>query len=156
MAIAMDRRALLAGLLAVSSTGVAANERARMTIYKSPTCGCCSAWARHIERAGFPVTLIDRDDLDGIKRAAGIPEALQSCHTAFIDGYAIEGHVPAAAIEKLLAERPALAGLSVPGMPIGSPGMETPGQRPEPFAVMTIPRSGRPAVFVDYPKGYGA
>jgi hypothetical protein len=155
MTTSIDRRMLLATLLAGAGGGAWAQARPRMAVYKSPSCGCCMAWVTHIEKAGLQVTVVQRDDLEGIKRTAGVPDALQSCHTAFIDGYVVEGHVPAAAIERLLRERPAVIGLSVPGMPIGSPGMETPGQRPEPFAVMTIPLSGAPAVFVDYPKGYG-
>ena len=104
----------------LTNTAVAAD----ITVYKSPSCGCCSGWVNHMRQNGHRVKAINRDDLEGIKRMAGVPEQLQSCHTAIVDGYVIEGHVPASDIEKLLAERPKAKGLAVPGMPGGSPGME--------------------------------
>lgn len=101
-------------------------EPATVQVYKSPTCGCCQGWVEHLRESGFAVAVQDVDDLTAIKRMAGVPEALQACHTALVDGYTIEGHVPATAIERLLRERPEIAGLAAPGMPEGSPGMPSP------------------------------
>ena len=142
----MHRRRLLltavaSGLVAVPLSRPRAEPRA-MTVYKSPWCGCCGAWVDHVRAAGFTVELHDVDDLAPIKRMAGIPETLASCHTASIDGYAIEGHVPAHVVRRLLDERPAVRGLAVPGMPIGSPGME--GPSPEPYAVYSFADGRRP------------
>ena len=118
-----------------------------VTVYKSPTCGCCTAWAEHMEAAGFPVETVDVDDLGAVKARHGIPPAYGSCHTATVGGYAVEGHVPAEDVKRLLAERPAAAGLAVPGMPIGSPGMETPGRPAEAYAVLLVSEDGGAAVF---------
>jgi hypothetical protein len=117
-------------LLAASACllGVSAAARAQqmplVTVYKSPTCGCCGEWVKHMRANGFRVEAKDVADVGPIRRANGVPEALASCHTALVGGYAIEGHVPAADVKRLLRERPAVKGLSVPGMPIGAPGME--------------------------------
>jgi len=116
-----------------------------VVVYKSPWCGCCQGWVEHMRASGFEVTVREQEDLSAIKRMSGIPEQLQSCHTAFVGGYAIEGHVPAGAIERLLAERPRVRGLAVPGMPIGSPGME--GADPEPYEVMTFTQGGATNVY---------
>lgn len=116
-----------------------------VTVYKSPTCGCCKAWVEHLRKEGFRVTAIDTADLEGIKRAHDVPTTLSSCHTAIIGDYVVEGHVPASDIRRLLAERPPIRGLVVPGMPQGSPGMET-GTR-EKYEVFTFTRDGRTAVF---------
>lgn len=95
-------------------------------VYKSPTCGCCKGWATYLQRNGYKVTVIDRDDMDKVKDGMGVPEELRSCHTAKIDGYVVEGHVPLEAIDKLLAEKPKATGIAAPGMPSGSPGMDGP------------------------------
>jgi hypothetical protein len=134
--------ALASGLAAVPLSRPRA-EPSAMTVYKSPWCGCCDAWVDHVRTAGFAVEVHDVDDLAPIKRMAGIPETLASCHTASIDGYAIEGHVPAHVVRRLLDERPAVRGLAVPGMPIGSPGME--GPSPEPYTVYAFADGRRPA-----------
>lgn len=94
-------------------------------VWKDPGCGCCTAWAEHLEAEGFEVRLHDTREMRQVKVERGVPPRLASCHTAVVDGYVIEGHVPAADIRRLLAEAPELAGLAVPGMPHGSPGMET-------------------------------
>jgi hypothetical protein len=94
-----------------------------LTMYKTPNCGCCVDWAEYLRKEGFEVRVMDRHDLAPIKQAAGVKPEMASCHTALIDGYVIEGHVPAGPIRKLLAERPATRGLAVPGMPLNSPGM---------------------------------
>ncbi|WP_417788985.1 DUF411 domain-containing protein [Terasakiella pusilla] len=104
-------------------------EGEKITVYKSPYCGCCTAWSDHMRENGFDVTEIKRDDMVAVKNQLGVPAKLESCHTASIDGYVIEGHVPASDIRKLLQERPKAAGLSVPGMPMGSPGMEQGAQK---------------------------
>jgi hypothetical protein len=97
-----------------------------VSVYKDPNCGCCGAWAEHMRRNGFRVATYDVNDLDAIKRKQRVPAALASCHTAVVAGYALEGHVPAEAVRRLLAQRPAgVIGLAVPGMPLGSPGMES-------------------------------
>jgi hypothetical protein len=105
----------------------------------------------HLRAHGFPVTAEDVADLAPVKRKLGVPPALQSCHTGSIQGYVIEGHVPADLIDRLLRERPPVAGLAVPGMPVGSPGMEVPGQRAERYQVLAFDRSGRTTVFATRP-----
>jgi len=94
-----------------------------ITVYKSPSCGCCVKWVEYLQKEGFEVKIVNRDDLTSIKQREGVPAAMSSCHTALVDGYVIEGHVPAQAIRKLLKERPDTRGLAVPGMPANSPGM---------------------------------
>jgi hypothetical protein len=119
-----------------------------ITVYKSPTCGCCSKWVRHLQDNGFEVEAINRKDMNSVKSEAGIPRQLASCHTATIGGYVIEGHVPAVDIKRLLKERPDVAGLTVPGMPMGSPGME--GSRRDKYEVLTFTKSGDTVVFRRY------
>ena len=94
-----------------------------ITVYKTPTCGCCVKWVEYLQSEGFDVKAVNRDDLAPIKKQAGVPAAMSACHTALVDGYVIEGHVPAQAIRKLLQERPETRGIAVPGMPANSPGM---------------------------------
>ncbi len=113
-----------------------------ITVYKSPTCGCCSAWVEHLEANDFEVQVVDMDNVNSVKEYYEIPSALTSCHTGIIEGYAIEGHVPADDIRRLLEERPDAIGLSVPGMPIGSPGMEVEGRPADSYDVMLIAESG--------------
>ncbi|WP_019593523.1 DUF411 domain-containing protein [Thioalkalivibrio sp. ALM2T] len=110
-------------------------------VYKSAACGCCNDWIDHLEAAGFKVEYTNVRDLDGIKQEMGLPRELASCHTAVIDDYIIEGHVPASDIQRLLAERPDVSGLSVPGMPHGSPGMET--GREDPYQVLSFDLTGQ-------------
>ena len=131
-----DRRRILAlagATLIMSSLplsgGLQANPVSTLKVYKSPTCGCCGAWVKHIEANGFEVEVFEMEDLAPIKAHYRVDPSLQSCHTAIIDGYVIEGHVPAADIQRLILERPVARGLAVPGMPIGSPGMEQGNQR---------------------------
>ncbi|WP_112322177.1 DUF411 domain-containing protein [Oceanibium sediminis] len=120
----------------------------RVEIYKSPTCGCCTAWADHMTQAGFATDTrdVEQDMLWAIKERSGITPELGSCHTAFVEGYVIEGHVPADDIQRLLAERPDALGLAVPGMPIGSPGMEMGGQV-DAFDTLLVLRDGTTDVF---------
>lgn len=147
MAIAPTRRAVALGLAAVAvSTSVPARAATPVTVYKDPNCGCCGGWATHMRKAGFSVTERPVADLAGVKTQAGVPEALQSCHTALIDGFVVEGHVPAEAVQRLLAERPPVLGIAVPGMPVGSPGME--GPNPEPYDVVAFTADGSTSVFM--------
>jgi hypothetical protein len=126
---------VLAAASAVSAaTGASAAPKPAIKVSKDPNCGCCTGWVEHLRNNGFAATAVDTKDMPAIKARLGVPEALASCHTAEIAGYTIEGHVPAHAIKRLLAEKPNARGLAVPGMPIGSPGME--GGRPEVYEVM--------------------
>lgn len=118
-----------------------------VVVYKSPTCGCCTEWVAHLRRHGFQVRPEDVTDLQAVKARHRVPPDLQSCHTALVGGYVIEGHVPADLVERLLRERPKAVGLAVPGMPVGSPGMEVPGARAERYRVLTFDRDGKTAVF---------
>jgi len=113
-----------------------------MRVSKDPTCGCCSGWVDHVQTAGFQTTVIEISDLSPLKSRLRVPGHLASCHTAKIGGYVIEGHVPAPAIKRLLLERPAAIGLAVPGMPVGSPGMEVSGTPDEPYEVILFGPSG--------------
>jgi hypothetical protein len=117
-----------------------------MTVYLSPTCGCCSGWVEHLEANGFEVSLEYHADLVPVKEGFAIPTALQSCHTGVVNGYAMEGHIPADVIRQFLAEAPAVRGLAVPGMPVGSPGMEV-GDQVDPYDVVTFTSSGETAVY---------
>jgi len=118
-----------------------------ITVYKSPTCGCCSSWVDHVKAAGFAVDVHDVDNLSDIKADAAVPANARSCHTAIVGGYAIEGHVPAATIQRLIKEKPAIAGLAVPGMPVGSPGMEVPGQPADRYDVIAFTADGKTSVY---------
>jgi hypothetical protein len=117
-----------------------------VTVYKSPTCGCCKEWVKHLQANGFSVATHDVADIMPYKTANGVPATLGSCHTAKVDGYVIEGHVPASDIKRLLKERPAVRGLAVPGMPVGSPGMEQ-GARKDRYDVLTFDAQGKTAVY---------
>jgi len=147
------------GLAAVGAVGVAtgialtgqspaAVSPTEITVYKSASCGCCAKWVDHVEAAGFRVKVIDVDNLAEVKSMNGITSTLASCHTAIADGYVIEGHVPAADIQRLLEERPSVAGLAVPGMPIGSPGME--GPNPQSYNVLAFDQNGQVDVYARY------
>ncbi len=116
-----------------------------ITVYKSPTCGCCSKWIAHLEANGFEVVAHDMENMASVKIENGIRREFTSCHTAVIDGYIIEGHVPAEDIQRLLRDRPAVAGIAVPGMPIGSPGME--GPNPQAYDVLTFDNLGNTSVY---------
>ena len=125
-----------------SAPARAAGDSARplLIVHKTPWCGCCSAWAEQAEAAGFAVELRDTEDLNPIKRALGVPTAQASCHTAEVDGYFVEGHVPFEDVRRLLAERPAARGIAVPGMPAGSPGMES--DTPQRYRVNLVAADG--------------
>lgn len=122
-----------------------AGQTVEVTVYKSPTCGCCTKWEDHLRENGFRVVSVQREDMNAIKQEHGIPQGLQSCHTALVNGYAVEGHVPADVIRKLLTERPKVKGVAVPGMPMGSPGME--GPHKDEYEVYTFDASGPKDVY---------
>lgn len=137
--------------LAIVAPRASQGQPQTVMVYKTPFCGCCSAWMEHLEAAGFKVMTheVDQAGLTSAASEAGVPDNLRSCHTAKVGGYTIEGHVPAADIERLLAERPAVTGIAVPGMPMGSPGMEQGGQR-QPFDVIAFGQDGSRSVFATY------
>ncbi len=142
-ATTITRRAFAGGvsLLVIScAVPVNAQQTPKIVIYKNPSCDCCQKWADHLAAAGFATELVNRSGITELKTEWGVPAALHSCHTGKIDGYVIEGHVPADAIKRLLSERPQAIGLAVPGMPIGSPGME--GGEPETYDVVMFGKDG--------------
>ncbi|QBX37863.1 DUF411 domain-containing protein [Brevundimonas sp. S30B] len=146
----LTRRLWLAGaaalVLPVSACAQSRDTRT-MQVFKTPTCGCCDGWVRHMQAAGFVAEITELPALRSVRSSRGVPEALASCHTAVIGGYAIEGHVPAADVQRLLRERPRAVGLAVPAMPLGSPGMETPDGRVDPYETLLILPSGQTRVF---------
>lgn len=150
----MQRRSLLTALATLPlllQTRLAHAAAVRVRVYKDPNCGCCTAWADHLKAAGFAVRITETDDTAGVRKRLGMPERFAGCHTALLDGgYVIEGHVPAEQIERLLALKPNALGLAVPGMPLGSPGMEHGGRR-DPYQVLLIDRAGQASVFAQYP-----
>ena len=148
------RRAML-GLISSAgvglATGVRAATRPTIKVWKDPNCGCCTGWVEHLRRNGFIATIVETADMQAVKTRLGVPAELAACHTAEIARYIIEGHVPAQAITRLIAEKPDAIGLAVPGMPVGSPGMEV-GDRRDPYQVLLIDKRGRDSVFARYPK----
>ena len=131
------------------STLTLAAEKPTIVVYKSATCGCCSDWVKHMEENGFEVKTNNVDRLGEYKEQANVPYGLGSCHTGFIDGYVIEGHVPASDVKRMLTERPKIRGLAVPGMPMGSPGMDY-GNKKDAYKVISYTKSGTTAVFAEY------
>jgi len=119
---------------------------ATLTVYKSPSCGCCGKWIEHVEAHGFTVTTVPTDDMMAVKKRLGVPDDAMSCHTTKVGNYVVEGHVPASDIKRLLAHKPKARGIAVAGMPMGSPGMEMGGQR-QPYATMLIGSNGKLSVF---------
>lgn len=121
----------------------------QLTVYRTPTCGCCKSWVENMEDHGFTIDDHVVEDVDPIKTAQGLPEPLASCHTAIVDGYVLEGHVPAKDIQRLLAERPSIKGLAVPGMPVGSPGMEM-GDEVDDYVTVAFDDAGHVGVFEEH------
>ena len=145
-----NRRLLIgAGLvLGVGGTACAQTPPPRnLTVFKTPTCPCCDGWITHMRQSGFVATVNVLPDVRPVRTARGFPDALASCHTGLIDGYLIEGHVPAQDVIRMLAERPTALGLAVPAMPLGSPGMETPQGHKEPYDTLLVLASGATRVF---------
>ena len=123
-----------------------------MQVFKSPSCGCCKEWVAHARAAGFDAQVVDMtdDELQAKKARLGVGPRLHSCHTAVVNGYVVEGHVPAADIRRMLAEKPAIVGLAAPGMPRGSPGMEMPGGTKDPYNVVAFEKNGATRVFAKH------
>lgn len=159
----MQRRTLLKTLTALATSGAlartlaappAAAAKPRIVVWKTPTCGCCKDWVSHLEANGFEITIHHVSDAAKRDQRArlGLAEQYGSCHTALVNGYVVEGHVPARDIHRLLKERPRAVGISVPGMPVGSPGMDGPeyGGRKDPYAVLLVQRNGSASVYQTY------
>lgn len=147
----IDRRTMIGMTLAAIPT-VACSRPAKaavLNVYKSPSCGCCGAWVDNVRVSGLDVVVHELEDVAPVATKAGVPDAARSCHTAIVDGYFVEGHVPAPDIRKLLRERPKARGIAVPGMPIGSPGMEQ-GDRKDAYATLIVDREGAMRVFTQH------
>ena len=127
-----------------------AQSQPTMTVQRDPGCGCCLNWVAHLQKAGFKVLVTESPVMDAVKDQKGVPKTVRSCHTGVVDGYVIEGHVPAADIQRLLKERPAVVGLAVPGMPAGSPGMEMSSGQVQPYNVLAFDKSGKTTVFASH------
>jgi hypothetical protein len=142
----------IAVLLTLFALGAAVNLPASaadaVDVYKSPYCGCCEKWVEHLQQAGFAVRAHDVNDVPAARQRLGMPERLGSCHTAKVAGYVVEGHVPAADIQRLLKEKPKAIGLAVPSMPPGSPGMESP--KPVPYNTLLVQAGGATTVFAKH------
>lgn len=155
MASRISRRELLwgaggvGGLLFLGAAGTAAQGATppRLTMHRSPGCGCCLKWVAAAKQAGFDVSVVNSPDIVAFKKQQGVPEKLYSCHTTLAGRYVVEGHVPFDSVRKLLKDKPAIKGIAVPGMPIGSPGMEVPSGDKEPFRVMAFDAAGRISAF---------
>ncbi len=155
----IDRRRFLAAALVGAGTLIARRAgaavplgagaaRPPLTVYKDPSCGCCKAWIAYMEKSGFVVTAHDDADMDALKDHYGVPSGVRSCHTALVGSYVVEGHVPAADVDRLLKEQPKVAGLSVPGMVMGSPGME--GSMSKPYTVLAFQKTGATTPFASH------
>ena len=145
----MNRR-LLAALAPLAFLGMAGNAAAAtLNVTKSASCGCCKHWVEHMKKAGFLVKVNTVDDVTPTAQHLGVPDRLRSCHTSEIGGYAIEGHVPAADVKRLLGMKPKAAGIAVPGMVVGSPGMEH-GDHKEPYQVLLFDKAGNTRVFATH------
>lgn len=136
---------LLLAMLFLAACTTAEGQTPEVVMYKSPTCGCCEKWAEHLEANGFDVRREDRNDLTPVKMQHGIPYELGACHTATVGDYVVEGHVPADVIKRMLEEKPDIRGITVPGMPIGSPGME--GPNPQSYDILALKKDGTTEVY---------
>src|SRR5262245_35308614 len=137
---------LLAGMVVVSPSDRLPAQGPAMTVYKTPTCGCCASWVDHMKAAGFKVQVQDMDDLTEIKQASGVPIPVRTCHAAVVGGYVSEGHVPAGLVKQLRAEKPKASGIAVPGMPVGSPDMES-GNQKFAYDVLLFGKTGKTTVY---------
>ncbi len=147
----IDRRSFLAaGTALLVAAPLRAQSVPPIRVFKDPDCGCCGTWAARLRAAGLQVRVEETRDLATVRARLGVPDAMASCHTAEFGDYVLEGHVPPAEIRRLVAERPVCRGLAVPGMPVGSPGMETPGAVPDVYDVMLFGGCGGPEVFARY------
>ena len=150
--MSLNRRTLLAAA-ALLAPGAALARTRTITVYKTPTCGCCDGWVEHLRGAGFETTVEILDDLSPIRRRHGLPDRLMSCHSGVADGYIFEGHVPAADVIRLLDESPRAVGLAVPGMPLGSPGMEVPGRPGQTYETLLVLNGGAARVYARHNQG---
>jgi len=139
---------LLTAVMVGLGTGAGAQAPTAVSVFKSATCGCCAKWVEHLRANGFTPTATNVDDLDAVKVKYHVPQAVQTCHTAVVGGYVIEGHVPASDIKRLLKERPAISGLAVGGMPAGSPGME--GGATRRYDVLSFDKQGNTSVYASH------
>jgi len=148
----ITRRQILVALSMVVATGLrsAGQTQTAVRVYRDPTCGCCGMWVEHLRKAGFTATVMEVDDIAAIKAKYGVPARVGSCHTALVGNYVVEGHVPAEDMRRLLKERPDIAGIGVPGMPIGSPGMEVAGLKPQAYDVLAFDKTGTTRVFASH------
>jgi hypothetical protein len=151
----ITRRLLLAGSLVALSACTRKSESAStapdlVTVWKNESCGCCKLWVRHLEEAGFATQVHDVDNMGPTKERVGIPVGMGSCHTGEVGGYFVEGHVPAEDLKRLLRERPDAKGLTVPGMPVGSPGMEQPSGQVQPYDVLLVAKDGTTSIFAHH------
>lgn len=148
----LSRRAVLLASVVAMAAGPSCEADASPTIkvYKDPSCGCCTTWADRLKAAGFKIAVDDSQDMAAVKAQYGVPDDLASCHTGVVAGYAIEGHVPAADIKRLLKEKPKALGIAVPGMPVNSPGMEVPGQPDEAYTVWLFAKDGTRKAFAKH------
>jgi hypothetical protein len=150
---ALSRRAVLLGMAVLGGApwAVAKTQTLTLQVWKDPNCGCCKEWVAHLEKNGFAAEVLDQGN-NAARKRLGLPQKFASCHTALVQGYVIEGHVPAADIRRLLKEKPQALGLSVPGMPVGSPGMDGPdyGSRRDPYQVLLVQKDGSSTVFNSY------
>jgi hypothetical protein len=141
------RRLVLVAFAAAAAFVSSAANAVELTVHKSPYCGCCAKWIEHVEKHGFTVKIVETEEMMAVKKRLGVPDKMASCHTTQVGGYFVEGHVPAADIKRLLAEKPKAAGIAVPGMPAGAPGMEMGSQR-QPYATMIVGKNGQASIFV--------
>ncbi|MEO8909633.1 MAG: DUF411 domain-containing protein [Gemmatimonadaceae bacterium] len=149
LAIAVALAAVSVTTAAVrNGASVAETKKPTITVYKDPSCGCCKNWIAYLEKHGYRVDAKDTPNMPEIKHSLGVPDGLTACHTAVVNGYLIEGHVPAEDIDRLLAQKPTIAGIAVPGMPMGSPGMDgSPAQR---YKVISFDKAGKTKVFASH------
>ena len=149
-----SRRQVLAAFSLFVAAGArgGAQKGPAIQVYKDPTCGCCALWVEHLRKAGFAATVTDVEDMAAVKNKHGVPPRARSCHTGVVGDYVIEGHVPAEDVQRLLKLRPAVVGLAVPGMPIGSPGMEVAGMKPQAYDVLAFDKAGQTTVFGSHNK----
>ena len=143
--ISRRKMLLVMSMFASGSYRILGQQSPKVDVYKDPSCGCCANWVAHMKAQGFAATATDVRDIAAVKTKYHVPNQLRSCHTALVGGYVIEGHVPATDVQRLLKERPRVVGLAVPGMPIGSPGME--GLNGRPYDVLTFDAAGKTSVY---------